>query len=506
MAIKETSFSEFQELVACAKEEKRRYVSVLAVSPADHLTPLSIAAQVAKYGQPFALLESVSQGQHLGRYSIIALRPFLRLSVRKEKGVIKALDEAAVYVAAETSAPLDQISALLSYYSPLAPAEAPPFTGGAISYIGFEATPLFEPAVIPPAHDDLMLPDVQMLFFHHLIIYDHTWQQIILAVNTAVGFGDAAQTFECAQCDLRSLRQFLQNDLRPLEPLPAPTSPVTSTHTRESYHEMVRSAKEYVAMGDVFQVVLSQRFSTTTSASGLDLYRHLRRLNPSPYMFFLNLGKGVELIGASPEVMVQVVGEQVLLRPIAGTRRRGRDAAEDERLAHELIHDPKELAEHMMLVDLARNDVGRSAMAGTIRLTKHLTVENYATVMHIVSEVVGKRDPRLGVLTIVGQCIPAGTLSGAPKIMAMNIIATLEGRRRGPYGGAVGYFTDQTVDTGIFIRSLIKIRDRIYWQAGGGIVADSQPEAEYQETLAKGRAIGQLHKEAWDEFVAKGGK
>ncbi|OGL87182.1 hypothetical protein A3I40_01200 [Candidatus Uhrbacteria bacterium RIFCSPLOWO2_02_FULL_48_12] len=505
MAIKETSFSEFQSLAARAKAEKRRYVSVLAVSPADHLTPLSIASQVAKYGQPFALLESVSQGQHLGRFSIIAFRPFLRFSVRDRKGEVELLDQAP-YVPDGMPAPLDQLSALLRYYSPLAPAEAPPFTGGAIGYTGFEAAPLFEPAVTPPAHDDLMLPDVHMLFFHDLIIYDHTWQQIILVANASLGYGDDAWTFKWAQRDLRSLQQFLQNDLLPLEPLPAPTSPITSTHTRESYHEMVRSAKEYVARGDVFQVVLSQRFSTTTLASGLNLYRHLRRLNPSPYMFFLNLGKGVELIGASPEVMVQVAGDQVLLRPIAGTRRRGQDVSEDERLVCELMHDPKELAEHMMLVDLARNDVGRSAVAGTIRLTKHLTVENYATVMHIVSEVVGKRDPKLDILTIVGQCTPAGTLAGAPKIMAMNIIAALEGRRRGPYGGAIGYFTDQTVDTGIFIRSLVKIGDRIYWQAGGGIVADSELEAEYRETLDKGRAIGQIFGSAWDEFVAKGGK
>lgn len=502
MALKTTSFVEFQSLAKRAKAEKRRYVSVLDVGPADHLTPLSIAAKVAERGQPFALLESVEQGQHVGRYSIIALRPSLRFTMRDGKGEVRCLDQAP-YTAAEVTAPLDQLSALLKYYSPLAPEGTPPFTGGFIGYIGFEAAPLWEPTITAPTEDDLMLPDVHMLLFHDLIIYDHTWQKIILVVNTSLGFGDDAWTFKWAQRDLRSFQQFLRNDLQSLAPLPASTSPVISTHTKESYKDMVRSAKEHIAAGDVYQVVLSQRFSTTTQASGLELYRHLRSLNPSPYMFFLNLGKGVELIGASPEVMVKVTGDELLLRPIAGTRKRGRSATEDERLAYELIHDPKELAEHMMLVDLGRNDVGRSALPGTVHLTKHLVVEYYATVMHIVSEVVGKRDPRHSILTVIGHSTPAGTLTGAPKIEAMNIITALEGRRRGPYGGTIGYFTDQTADTGIFIRSMVKIKDLIYWQAGGGIVADSDPEAEFQETIAKGRAIGQLCGPAWDEFTAK---
>jgi anthranilate synthase component 1 len=276
--------------------------------------------------------------------------------------------------------------------------------------------------------------------------------------------------------------------------LPAPVP--TSNTTREAYHAMVARAKEYILAGDIFQVVPSQRFAVPFTLPPFALYRSLRRLNPSPYLFFLNFG-GFSIIGSSPEILVRLRDRVVTIRPIAGTRRRGKDSAEDQSLATELLADPKEIAEHLMLLDLGRNDVGRVAATGTVKVTEKMVIERYSHVMHIVSNVEGRIDPRHDALDALAAGFPAGTVSGAPKVRAMEIIDELEVARRGVYGGAIGYFAaNGTMDTCIALRTAVVKDNTVYVQAGGGVVADSDPEAEYQESCNKARALIRAAEEA----------
>ncbi|MBZ0299060.1 MAG: anthranilate synthase component I family protein, partial [Anaerolineae bacterium] len=281
---------------------------------------------------------------------------------------------------------------------------------------------------------------------------------------------------------------------RPLPELAAPgemlDDAMTSNVSQEKFEENVRAAKEYIAAGDAFQIVLSQRFKRQTTAEPFSIYRALRALNPSPYMFFLRFGDDFTLMGASPEMMVRLEDGTAMVRPIAGTKPRGATAEEDLALEHELISDPKERAEHVMLVDLGRNDLGRVCVYGTVKVPDMMYIERYSHVMHIVSQVEGRLNPGMDAFDLLAATFPAGTLSGAPKVRAMEIIEELEGVRRGPYGGAVGYFSfDGSMDTCITIRALLMQGDTIYLQAGAGIVADSNPATEYQETINKARAV-----------------
>jgi anthranilate synthase component 1 len=364
----------------------------------------------------------------------------------------------------------------------------PRFIGGLVGYLGYETIRQFEPHLgsLPAAGD---LPEGIFLLTDTLVAFDHARRSLFLIAH-AFG-GDQAG----AQRRLDELEQRING------PLPAPEapaseiqSPVSSNLTQAEYEAAVRAAKEHIAAGDIFQVVLSQRLTRQTSARPFDIYRAVRRLNPSPYMFFFDFGE-VDgqpfcLVGASPEMFVRLEGRRASLRPIAGTRPRGANPAEDARLAEELLADPKERAEHVMLVDLGRNDLGRVCEYGTVRVPEFFTVERYSHVMHLVSHVEGDLREGLTAFDLVRASFPAGTVSGAPKVRAMEIIGELEGQARGPYAGAVGYFGfDGAMDTCLAIRTLVGRGGTVRVQAGAGIVADSDPPTEYQETLNKARGV-----------------
>jgi anthranilate synthase component 1 len=347
-----------------------------------------------------------------------------------------------------------------------------------------------------PAHspDTLHLPEATFLLCDRLVVYDHARHRLLVIAHA---LDTDAQSMREAEAALDEMVARLG---RPLPIRPAaqdgttrrPKDGFQSAYSQQAYEAGVRKAKEYIAAGDIFQTVLSRRIYRKTDAQPFDIYRALRRINPSPYMFYLELPDGLRLIGSSPEVLVRLDGRTVETRPLAGTRPRGATPEADEALATELLADPKERAEHVMLVDLARNDVGRVARYGTVHVPTLMEVERYSHVMHIVSQVVGTLEPTKSAFDVLRACFPAGTLSGAPKVRAMEIIDELEPERRGPYGGAVGYFGfTGSMDTCITIRTIVMQGDTVYLQAGAGIVADSDPEREFEETKSKLRALSQ---------------
>jgi anthranilate synthase component I len=365
----------------------------------------------------------------------------------------------------------------------------PRFVGGAVGFLSYDAVRYFE-RLPDTAKDELDVPDVAFMLVDTLVIFDHARHQLIVLAN-AHNTGDMDAAYDNAIQRIDEIILMLQ---RPLPTVPQAKYPLSqnldSNLTQAQFEANVLAAKEYIAAGDAFQIVLSQRFSRRTSAPPLALYRALRMLNPSPYMFNLNFGDQLSLIGASPEVMVRLEDGTAMVRPIAGTRPRGTTAEEDMRLEEELLADPKERAEHVMLVDLGRNDLGRVCEYGTVRVPKMMYVEHYSHVMHIVSQVEGKLRPHMDAFDLLRATFPAGTLSGAPKVRAMEIIEELEGTRRGTYAGAVGYFSfDGSMDTCITIRSVLLRGDMVTLQSGAGIVADSDPTREYEETINKARAV-----------------
>jgi anthranilate synthase component 1 len=368
----------------------------------------------------------------------------------------------------------------------------PRFNGGLVGYLGYDAVRFFEPTLQLAPHPQL--PDAIFLLADTVVAFDHAFGRMLLITNVPLSDGEAHAR---AEERLDALQQRLES---PLPTPPARAADVAPTElvsnvTREQFEEAVRAAKEYIAAGDIFQVVLSQRLSRQTFAAPFDIYRALRRLNPSPYMFFFDFGQlagtpDFYLVGASPEVHVRLEGRRAALRPIAGTRQRGKSPEEDEALERDLLADPKERAEHVMLVDLARNDLGRVCEYGTVHVPEQMVIERYSHVMHIVSHVEGILKPEYDAFDLMRATFPAGTVSGAPKIRAMEIIAELEGQPRGPYAGAVGYFSyDGSMDTCITIRTLSMLGHEVSVQAGAGVVADSDPAREYQETLNKARAL-----------------
>jgi anthranilate synthase component 1 len=392
--------------------------------------------------------------------------------------------------------PLDALQAELARRPVESLPGLPRFAGGLAGYLSYEMMRFFEPSVALRPHADL--PDAIFLLADTLVAFDHAFGRLLLIATPDPGLGEEAGR-AAAEAQLDALQARLAGAL-PARALQQPASdqppaPMQANLTREQYTQAVLAAKEHIAAGDIFQVVLSQRLSRATTAAPFDIYRALRRLNPSPYMFFFDFatlagGEPLRLIGASPEMHVRLEGRSAVIRPIAGTRPRGKNPAEDAAMEAELLADPKERAEHVMLVDLARNDLGRVCEYGTVRVPELMGVERYSHVMHIVSQVEGKLRPEFDAFDLMRATFPAGTLSGAPKIRAMQIIDQLEGQPRGPYGGAVGYFAaDGSMDTCIAIRTLAMRGSQISVQAGAGIVADSEPELEYQETLNKARAV-----------------
>lgn len=456
---------------------------------ADLETPVSVFMKLGGDGNVSFLLESVEGGEQVGRYSFLGVNP---------KGVMtfKGNTLTRVYKGETTTRNLDDdedpLHALKTEFDRVSPVHLeglPRLVGGAVGFVSYDIVRYFE-RLPDTAETELDVPDAAFLLPDTLVIFDHAKHQLIVMAN-AHNEGDPEVAYDDAVARIDMIVDVLKQPLpEQLDPAPPLDEPLVSNMRQEKYESNVRAAKEYIAAGDAFQIVLSQRFSRRTSAHPLTIYRALRALNPSPYMFFLNFGGNLTLMGASPEMMVRLEDGVATNRPIAGTRKRGANAAEDDALADELLADPKERAEHVMLVDLGRNDLGRVCDYGTVRVPDMMYVERYSHVMHIVSQVQGKLREGMDAFDLLRATFPAGTLSGAPKVRAMEIIEELEGTRRGPYGGAVGYFSfDGSMDTCITIRSMVMQGDRVYIQAGAGIVADSDPTREHEECINKAKAL-----------------
>jgi anthranilate synthase component I len=458
--------------------------------PADLETPVSAYLKLAGLGAAF-LLESVEQGIQVGRYSFIGLGPRLELSLRDGltttiRGGAEGKRETAPL---DPAAPFARLEAALDAARRHAIGDLPGPLGAAVGYLGWELAAHFERLDLPQA-GDLGLPDARLVFPSALVVFDHVKSEIEAAVLPDAGeVGEAG--YRAARARLEAILDALRSPLPP-GAVPGPAAcleTVASNTTEADFAAAVRRAKDHILAGDAFQIVLSQRLSGRTAADPFTVYRALRILNPSPYLFFLDFGD-LQLVGSSPESLVTLHGDRAGVVPIAGTRPRGRTPREDQDLEAELLASEKERAEHLMLVDLGRNDLGRVCRPGTVRPASFQQVERYSHVMHLVSRVEGRLREDRSRWDLVRSVFPAGTLSGAPKIRAMQLIGELEGQRRGPYGGAVGYFAPGgDLDLCIAIRTLIFRGDRWYAQAGAGIVADSDPAAEYQETLHKLQAV-----------------
>ena len=464
---------------------------------ADLETPVSALLKLAD-GRPYSfLLESVTGGAVRGRYSILGIKPDLIWRCRGDRAEINRrarYDREAFEPCPEPS--LESLRRIIAESQIDLPEDLPLMAAGLFGQMSYDMVRLVER--LPDENPDrLGLPDAVFMRPTVVALFDHIEDKITLVTPVWPGDAPARQVYAQARERLGDAiaefnRGISHEPIRMASPAPEPKANVT----REQYHEMVERAKEYIRAGDIFQVVPSQRFDFEFRLPPFSLYRALRRLNPSPFLFFLDLGD-YALVGSSPEILVRLRDDTVTVRPIAGTRRRGVDKAEDEALAQDLMADPKELAEHLMLLDLGRNDVGRVAQIGTVRVTEKMKVEYYSHVMHIVSNVEGKIRPNCDALDALMAGFPAGTVSGAPKVRAMEIIDELEPERRGFYAGAVGYFAaDGTMDTCIALRTALVKDGRMYVQAGGGVVADSDPEAEYQESCNKARALIRAAEEA----------
>jgi anthranilate synthase component 1 len=469
-------------------------IPVVRELSADLETPISAYLKLAGAGPSF-LLESVTGGEQVARYSFIGADSSQAYVLRGRTLEHHTADGISTTTLPDDIDLLDALRDELAQYRPLPVHGLPRFNGGLVGYLGYDAVRYFEPTLKLSPHPEL--PDAIFLLADTLVAFDHAFGKMTLIANAHVNGVSEAEARAEAEVRLDALQERLS---APLPPLPtrgdtvAPTE-LRSNMTRERFTDAVRAAKEYITAGDIFQVVLSQRISRETRAAPFSIYRALRRLNPSPYMFFFDLGGLTDetpfyLIGASPEVHVRLEGRTAVLRPIAGTRRRGKSPEEDAALEEELLADPKERAEHVMLVDLARNDLGRVCEYGTVHVPEQMVIERYSHVMHIVSQTEGRLHPNHDAFDLLRATFPAGTVSGAPKIRAMEIIDELEGEPRGPYAGVVGYFSyDGSMDTCIAIRTMMMRGQRVSVQAGAGIVADSDPEREYQETLNKARAL-----------------
>ncbi|HEX2833045.1 MAG TPA: anthranilate synthase component I [Thermoanaerobaculia bacterium] len=437
---------------------------------ADTLTPLVAFAALANEGEEAFLFESVERGENVGRYSFVGFDP--RRSLRFDATVadpVRVLNEELVPLLVEGEEKL------------------PPFFGGAVGYFSYGINRWTEK--IPDTHaNDLGIPDAHLIFFNNVVVFDHVRQRLYVVANIFT----KSETIEDANARLdRAVARLRRASVEPIVfPTDVPPAEFTSNHTRASFEQMIRDAKEEIVAGEIFQIVLSQRWETDFPTSeALTLYRALRTINPSPYMFLLRTSD-CTLVGASPEMLVRVTNGIAETRPIAGTRWRGATVEEDAALEQELLADPKENAEHLMLVDLGRNDLGRVCASGTVEVKNFKHVERYSHVMHIVTEVEGQlRDDHTPVDAFL-SCFPAGTVSGAPKIRAMELIDRFEPTRRGPYAGAVAYFSfNGNLDSCITIRTITLANDRAYVQAGAGIVFDSDPGREYEETENKSAAL-----------------
>jgi anthranilate synthase component 1 len=456
---------------------------------ADMETPVSAFHKIDTGDHSF-LFESVEKGNKFARYSFLGASPHLTFQARGKNIVLREGAEQRAYTI--EGDPLRELERLMAGYRPVPTGDLPLFYGGAVGYLGFEAVTQFEPTVPRAKKDDLDVPDAYFFITDTLLIFDHLERRIKIVANAHVSdptHADAAYAEAVAKIEELEgrLTRAVPGHLLPVFSEVEPLEPTTNM-TRAQYVKMTEAMQEYIRAGDIFQVVPSQRFEVPFDSSPVDLYRALRLINPSPYMFILKLG-GMALVGSSPELHVRCEEGKVQIRPIAGTRPRGKTPEDDDRLTAELLADPKERAEHVMLVDLARNDVGRVCRFNTVRLTDFMITERYSHVMHIVSNVEGELNPGHSAYDVMRATFPAGTVSGSPKIRAMQIIADQEPTCRGTYAGAVGYFGfSGNLDSCIAIRTILLKDGKAYLQAGGGLVADSTPLGEYEESLNKAKA------------------
>src|SRR4051812_17501484 len=468
---------------------------------ADAETPASAFQKLDDGGYSF-LFESAEQTEQSGRYSFLGFRP--RLTIRGENGAVSTEEHGQLATSSAGPDPLLALERIMGRYNFVAEPELPRFAGGAVGFLGYDVVRHFEKSVPPPPEDDLQLPEMTFMIMGLLVVFDHRYRRVKIVANAFIAdHADAEAAYAAAEGRIReALRKLAGPALLPFidAQKPAPHLNVRSNTTRENFEAAVLKAKEHIRAGDAFQIVLSQRFETDFTGDPLKLYRCLRLVNPSPYMFCLRFGDSFSLVGSSPELHVRVTDDLAEVRPIAGTRRRGETPEEDEQNAAELLADPKERAEHVMLIDLARNDLGRVAEVGSVRVTEQMVIERYSHVMHIGSHVVARLRNNQTAFDVMRATFPAGTVSGAPKIRAMQIITELENKKRGCYAGAVGYFGfDGTLDCCIALRSIVLKNGRAYLQAGAGIVADSDPASEYQETVNKARAMVDAISRASDE-------
>ena len=482
---------EFDEF--CALAGQGNLIPVYREILADLDTPVSAFLKLDDGGDAF-LLESVEGGEKWARYSFLGTGPARILTCAN--GVVSEGPPGGPFATRSTSDPLGEARTLLAAYRPVPVAGLPRFAGGLVGYLGYDLVRTFEqlPEI---ARDDLGHPDYYLMLVDRLVIFDTVAQTMKVVAHAHVAPGaDLRAAYDAACARVDEVVERLRQPLSLPAPLPAADGPpvVRSNFEPTAYEDIVERAKEYIRAGDVIQVVLAQRFQCALRAHPFDIYRCLRTFNPSPYMFFLRTGPRI-VLGASPEVMARLEGRELTVRPIAGTRPRGTDEKQDRELEQELAADPKEIAEHIMLVDLGRNDVGRVSRIGTVEVTARMVIERYSHVMHLVSNVRGQLADGLDCFDAFRATFPAGTLSGAPKIRAMEIIEELEPIRRGVYGGAVGYFGfSGNMDTAIAIRTMVIDGGVIYAEAGAGIVADSQPEREHAECVNKARALFQAVK------------
>jgi anthranilate synthase component I len=469
--------------------ESATLVPVVKSVAADLLTPVSAFLAIAANEPDAFLLESVERGEQIGRYTFLGARPYMQVRARGgdievQRGKKKEKHQGSA---------IQLIKELLRQHRPAIVPGLPPFTAGAVGYFAYDVVRQLE-NIGERTRDAFSLPDCVLMFFDRLLAFDHLRHQIHIIATADVSRESPRKAYDRAAADIAALEKKLAAGLRPghWHKASRPAKGKLKIHAateRKRYVESVERAKEYIAAGDIFQVVLSQRFDFAPAVDPFDIYRALRTVNPSPYLYFLRMGD-THVLGSSPEMLVRVTGRKLEYRPIAGTRPRGRDEADDQRLEQQMLQDEKERAEHVMLVDLGRNDLGRVSEYGSVKVKDLMYVERYSHVMHIVSALEGKLRADLDALDAFAACFPAGTLSGAPKVRAMQIIEELEPTRRGIYGGSVLYADFAgNLDSCIAIRTLLMQGKKAFLQAGGGIVADSEPAREFEESVNKAKAV-----------------
>jgi anthranilate synthase component I len=473
----------------CELALRGNVVPIFAEFIADNETPVSAFKKLDRGGYSF-LFESTEKNDVSGRFSFVGIDP--RIVIRTYGHELQITESGVERRAEITGDPLDEVRNLMARYQFVSRSELPRFSGGAVGFLGYEAIHFFEPKVPAAERDELQLPETIFMITSSLLIFDHQLRTLKIVASAFLNDGPLEKVYARAIDSIHAIMRQLAKpaDLPLVPPADCETRPVHSNFHPDEFKRAVERAKDYIRAGDIFQVVLSQRFESDFSGDPLDFYRCLRFINPSPYMFCLKFGDDFALVGSSPEMHVRLIGNAVEIRPLAGTRPRGATSADDDRNAAELLADPKERAEHVMLVDLARNDVGRVSDFGAVHVTEFMEIERYSHVMHIVSNVTGRLRTGCTGFDLVKATFPAGTVSGAPKIRAMQVISELERTRRGCYAGAIGYFGfDGNVDSCIALRCAVLKNGKAYFQAGAGIVADSNPHSEYEETVNKAHAM-----------------